>query len=146
MKLIFSTQVETEHELTILAEKILSLVSKGSVILLSGGLSAGKTTLVANFCKTFGIDIVQSPTYSIHHHYSNRQVVIDHFDLYRLESEDELQSSGFFDLLHTHADYKFIEWPDRVKMRDYPLDRPIYKIDIRVDGINSRLIDIYQVN
>ncbi len=146
MKLIFSTQIDSEQEMMIFAEKILGLVPKKSILLLSGGLSAGKTTLVSNICRYFGLNIVQSPTYSIHHRYSNKLVSIDHFDLYRLESEDELQSSGFFDLLSEEADYKFVEWPDRIKTRDYPLDVPLFMVEIQVDGNYSRQIDIYKMN
>lgn len=146
MTLIFSDQINTEQELAILAEKILSIVSKGSILLLSGGLSSGKTTLVSNFCKIFGIELVQSPTYSIHHRYSNKKIIIDHFDLYRLESEEDIQSSGFFDLLNTDADYKFVEWPDRVKTRDYPVGKPLYMIMIKVEGLDSRQVDIYKFN
>lgn len=144
MTLIFSTQIETEHELVILTEKILTLTPKGSILLLSGGLSAGKTTMVSNFCRIFGLELVQSPTYSIHHRYSNAKVVIDHFDLYRLESEDDLQSAGFFDLLNAPADYKFVEWPDRVRLRDYPLDASVFKIEIKVMPSGARQIDIYR--
>ena len=145
MNLIFSAQLETEHELVIFTEKIQNLAPKGSILLLSGGLSAGKTTLVANFCRLFGLEIVQSPTYSIHHRYSNSKIIIDHFDLYRLESEEDIESAGFFDLLSTTADYKFIEWPDRVKMQDYPQDTAVFLIEIKVAG-GGRLIDVFKIS
>lgn len=146
MTLISSTQLETEHELVIFTEKMLSLAPKGSILLLSGGLSAGKTTLVANFCRLFGLEIVQSPTYSIHHRYSNSKVVIDHYDLYRLESEEDIESAGFFDLLNTAADYKFVEWPDRVKLQDYPQSATVFLIEIKVAGTGTRLLDVYKVS
>lgn len=146
MTLVFSTQINTEQELIILIEKILDLISKKSIVLLSGGLSAGKTTLVSNFCKSFGIQIIQSPTYAIHHRYSNKKIVIDHFDLYRLETEEDLQSSGFYDLLNIPADYKFIEWPDRVELQDFPAELSLYKISITAVDVNSRQIDIYKIN
>lgn len=146
MNLIFSTQLGTEHELAIFTEKMLNLAPKGSILLLSGGLSAGKTTLVSNFCRIFGLEIVQSPTYSIHHRYSNSEIVIDHFDLYRLESAEDIESAGFFDLLHIAADYKFIEWPDRVKLQDYPQDSSVFLIEIKVDATGMRLIDVYKLS
>lgn len=146
MNLIFSTQLGTEHELAIFTEKMLNFAPKGSILLLSGGLSAGKTTLVSNFCRFFGLEIVQSPTYSIHHRYSNSRVVIDHYDLYRLESAEDIESAGFFDLLSTEADYKFVEWPDRVKLQDYPQGSMVFLIEIKVDGAGVRLIDVYRAN
>lgn len=146
MNLIFSTQLATEHELAIFTEKVLNFAPKGSILLLSGGLSAGKTTLVSNFCRLFGLEIVQSPTYSIHHRYSNSKTVIDHYDLYRLESAEDIESAGFFDLLNTKADYKFVEWPDRVKLQDYPQDAAVFLIEIKVDPSGMRLIDVYRGN
>lgn len=146
MTLVFSTQINTEQELIILTEKILHLISRNSIVLLSGGLSAGKTTLVSHFCKLFGIQIIQSPTYAIHHRYSNNKITIDHFDLYRLETEEDVQSSGFYDLLNLPADYKFIEWPDKVGLQDFPKGISLYKISITVVGVDLRQIDIYKIN
>lgn len=146
MTLLFNTQINSEQELINLTKKILSMLSKGSVVLLSGDLSAGKTTIVSHFCKIFGIQIIQSPTYSIHQRYSNINTTIDHFDLYRLESEEDIESSGFFDLLHAAADYKFIEWSDRVKNQDFPKGVPIFKILISILDQNSRQIEIYKLD
>lgn len=145
MTLVFSIQIKTEQELIILTEKILSLISRNSIVLLFGGLSSGKTTLVSHFCELFGIHIIQSPTYAIHHRYSNNKIAIDHFDLYRLETEEDVQSSGFYDLLNSSADYKFIEWPDRVGMQNLPIGSSLYRIDIAVVDANSRQIDIYKM-
>lgn len=145
MTLILSTQTNTEQELINLTEKILSLISRNSIVLLSGSLSAGKTTLVSHFCGLFGIQVIQSPTYAIHHRYSNNKIAIDHFDLYRLESEEDVQSSGFYDLLNVPADYKFIEWPDRVELQDFSIGSSLYKISITVIGESSRQIDLYKI-
>ncbi len=146
MTLFYSTQINTEQELNIFAEKLVNILMKGSIVLLSGGLSAGKTTLVANFCKVFGIQLVQSPTYSIHHRYSSKDITIDHFDLYRLESEEDIESSGFYDLLNTESHYKFIEWPDRIKTSDYPQGVPLVMIQINLENENVRLVDLYRIN
>ena len=97
------------------------------------------------FCKLFGIHSAQSPTYPIHQRYVNKNIIIDHFDLYRLESEEDVQSSGFYELLNSSADYKFIEWPERFKVEDIPIEIPIYKIIIKVVGISSRQIDVFKV-
>lgn len=146
MSLVFSTQINTEQELIILTERICDLISKNSVVLLSGSLSSGKTTLVSHFCKLFGIDNVQSPTFAIHQRYSNKNTVIDHFDLYRLESDEDVQASGFYDLLSMPADYKFIEWPERIKERDIQVGQPVYKIVINIVDLSSRQVDVYKVS
>ncbi|MEQ1722853.1 MAG: tRNA (adenosine(37)-N6)-threonylcarbamoyltransferase complex ATPase subunit type 1 TsaE [Pseudobdellovibrio sp.] len=144
MKSIFSRTFESEFVLQASMKSIMSLLEKDSIILMSGVLSAGKTTFVSLFCKEFGLNYAQSPTYAIHQRYSNEAVSVDHFDLYRLETSDEVESSGFFDLLNNSADYKFIEWSERINLQDLPVGKSIYKILIEKTGDTSRKIEIFK--
>jgi tRNA threonylcarbamoyladenosine biosynthesis protein TsaE len=74
-------------------------------------MGAGKTTLIKAICKGLGIgDEVSSPTFSLVNEYSGTDPVL-HFDLYRVESPEELYDIGFEDYLDRRA-YKFIEWPE----------------------------------
>ena len=78
---------------------------------LSGDLGAGKTTFVKAFCKVIGIpDEVSSPTFAIVNEYRNSNKVY-HFDLYRIERQEELYEIGFEEYLDDDA-YIFIEWPE----------------------------------
>lgn len=129
-----------EKDLQALAKEIRATILPQSLILLSGDLAAGKTTLVSYFCGEWGLKFVQSPTYAIHQRYENDLVKIDHFDLYRLETEDQLQSSGFYDLVNEGADYKLIEWPERIKIEDLPMNQPVYRIDLQRIGESERKI------
>lgn len=75
---------------------------------LQGDLASGKTTLVQAFVKVHGIDdLVTSPTFSIHHCYSDE---IHHYDLYNRDFE-ELLSLGILELFGEHGVH-FIEWGD----------------------------------
>lgn len=144
MKLLFTELINSESELSLLASKVRQMISANSNILLVGDLAVGKTTFVAYFCKLFDITVVQSPSYSLHQRYSKENIVIDHFDLYRLETEDEVQASGFFDLLNNAADYKFIEWPDRVQISDFPLNNPLYQIVIKIKDEEARQFELFE--
>ncbi|MEK6626995.1 MAG: tRNA (adenosine(37)-N6)-threonylcarbamoyltransferase complex ATPase subunit type 1 TsaE [Bdellovibrionota bacterium] len=146
MKQVYSENIKSVNELPVLVEKLSKLIAPGSIVLLSGDLAAGKTTFVAYFCKYFKITSVQSPTYALHQRYTNNNIVIDHFDLYRLETEDEVESSGFYDLLNTPADYKFIEWPERVNLSDFPLGKSLYKIVIKVLDGDIRQLELYKIS
>ena len=89
--------------------------STHKMILFSGEMGAGKTTLIASIVKQLGsIDRVSSPTFSIVNEYrcSDGRLVY-HFDLYRIESIDELHEFGFDSYLNTNA-YIFIEWPENL--------------------------------
>jgi len=91
----------------------------GLVISLRGHLGAGKTVFVKGLAVGFGIEpaLVSSPTYVIVNQYPAapdrpRPRPLHHVDFYRLESADELESAGFYDLLG-ERDVVAVEWGDR---------------------------------
>jgi tRNA threonylcarbamoyladenosine biosynthesis protein TsaE len=124
MRTLISASVHSLPELRKFASEVQSVLPPQAVVLLSGDLGAGKTTFVSFFCEELGIRNVQSPTYSIH----NRYPGIDHFDLYRLETRDQLESSGIFDLLEESRGVCFIEWPERLKEGDLSPGRKIFEV------------------
>lgn len=146
MTVVFAAEVKNENELKDRIALVADVIPKNSIILLSGSLSAGKTTFVSHFCNYLKLSMVQSPTYAIHQRYSNVGMIVDHFDLYRLEGEDQIQSSGFYDLLNTPADYKFIEWPERINTADLPMDKSVFKINFEKTGESSRKIEILRLS
>lgn len=82
---------------------------------LSGQLGAGKTLFSRGVADGAGVplDDVSSPTYSIVQSYSGR-LRLHHADLYRLTSEADLFSTGYFDLLEGDGAF-LVEWVDQVK-------------------------------
>lgn len=129
-----------ENELPLVIKEMRDLIAPNSIILLSGDLASGKTTWVSQFCREMGLEYVQSPTYAIHQRYQNREISIDHFDLYRLETEDELQAAGLYDLLDEPADYKMIEWPERINLHDLPLNKPVYALRLEKTSDGERRV------
>ena len=116
------------------AEQIGNILPQNALVLMAGEMGSGKTTFVAEFCKLKGIMIVQSPTYAIHQRYHSDLLEIDHFDLYRLESEDELQASGFYDLLHADDSMKFIEWSEKLIDYDFSGFENVFKLKFQRSG------------
>ena len=127
--------------------EILPLINPGVLFLLEGDLGAGKTTLVTCIGELLGINktALSSPTYSIIQEYKPDKIEklnesqrfsegleqIFHIDLYRLESPEEIESSGLWDLFHyKNNSILFIEWPSRVRKEDWPLDWQIYHINL----------------
>lgn len=90
------------------------------LVLLSGDLGAGKTQLVRWFLEELGVSHVQSPTFAIIEEYESTAGDIDHVDLYRLKSDSDLESSGFWDLLKQDNGLVFVEWADRLPENVWP--------------------------
>ncbi len=91
---------------------------KGLCIALTGDLGSGKTAFVKGFLKSAGInptDVI-SPTFVIMQDYKLKNgVVVYHFDLYRLNFPDDLESFGYNDYIGRKGSISLIEWADKFK-------------------------------
>lgn len=105
------------EEIKNIAVQIQKNLQPGTVLALKGDLGAGKTTLTSVLIKELGFsDRVQSPTFVILRKYVKTQrqdiVQINHFDLYRITSEEELMELDFEGLIRERKTISIIEWPD----------------------------------
>ena len=114
-------------------------VKKGTVIGFIGGLGMGKTAFTSGFVKGLGINAdVSSPTCAICNEYIGNDCRVYHFDMYRIESWDDLYSTGFFDYIDSGA-YILAEWSENV-FGALPDDSVI--IEIEKLGDNDRRFKI----
>jgi tRNA threonylcarbamoyladenosine biosynthesis protein TsaE len=88
----------------------------GEVIGLKGNLGSGKTQFVKGVGEYFQVkDVINSPTFLIVNQYqgidprSNKEITINHFDLYRLRFKEELETIGFMDYINENS-ICIIEW------------------------------------
>ena len=116
-----TTVVSGEHgtmelDLTALADwgrRFGASLTAPALVVLSGDLGSGKTTLVQAICRGCGVrESVTSPTFAIVHWYKGTRWPVFHLDLYRLESPADLTNVGWDDVLAAHA-VVLVEWPER---------------------------------
>ena len=85
------------------------------VILFNGEMGVGKTTLIKEMCQILGVEkTTSSPTFSLVNEYplaDNKMVY--HFDVYRLQSEEEALDMGIDDYLYSN-NWCFIEWSEKI--------------------------------
>ncbi len=91
------------------------------VFCLTGDLGAGKTAMTRGIARGYGFSgRVSSPTFTIMHVYEG-DTTVHHFDLYRIEDEEELDAIGFDGFLREGI--AVIEWPDAYNDRIGPCTR-----------------------
>ena len=99
-----------------LGELLTELLLPPKLIILRGDLGAGKTTLVKGMAAALGAadpDAVTSPTFTLIHEYKGRKSRIFHLDLYRIETEAELETIGLWEITDAGNALVLVEWGDR---------------------------------
>lgn len=123
----------------VVSDHIKDLVNNYTIFLFEGDMGSGKTTLIKQIVKDIGIsENVKSPTFSLVNEYIENDLIIFHFDLYRINKEKELDSIGFYEYLDS-GKLCFIEWPNiaiQYIYKDYVL------IKISVTSDSEREIEI----
>ena len=109
-------KISHESELADIAEKLISFCGDERVVLFDGEMGAGKTTFIKEICNFLEVeDVTSSPTFGIVNEYFSPKVdAIYHFDMYRLEEEEEAYDIGIDEMLYS-GNFCFIEWPERIE-------------------------------
>ena len=99
-----------------LGELLTELLLPPKMVILRGELGAGKTTLVKGMAAALGAsdaDGVTSPTFTLVHEYEGPKTRIFHLDLYRIETEAELEGVGVSEIADAGDALILVEWGDR---------------------------------
>lgn len=104
---------ESAEETEALGAEVAKDLKRGDVVLLSGDVGTGKSTLVRGAARALGVtEPVQSPTYTIGRRYPVAGgLAVSHLDLYRL-ADLGLEEPGLLDDYLTADAISFIEWPE----------------------------------
>ena len=135
--------IDTEKVGIELAEEMLKDSKMPRFIALEGDLGVGKTVFVRGFVSAIVPGAaVRSPTFALVNEYKNRETkkVVYHFDVYRITSEDDLYSIGFYDYIDNGI--CLVEWSENIRYA-FPESYLTVKIE-KNDSQNpdSRLITV----
>ncbi|HEX6152730.1 MAG TPA: tRNA (adenosine(37)-N6)-threonylcarbamoyltransferase complex ATPase subunit type 1 TsaE [Solirubrobacterales bacterium] len=133
--------VETNSaaETEALGARIAERLAPGDVVLLSGELGTGKTTLVRGACRALGVPgPVTSPTFTIGQQYAGGRMPVSHLDLYRLQSLEGEDPALLDDYLRPEG-VAFVEWPAAGSGR---LDRPALEVRLAHADEERRRIEV----
>ena len=108
-------EIDSLSELPRVAEAVIEALDGRSVVLLRGGMGAGKTTLVSRIAAKLGAeDTVTSPTFALVNEYEGRDGTIYHFDFYRINRVEEVFDLGYEEYFYS-GELCFVEWPEMVE-------------------------------
>ena len=116
-KIDISSEKKTEE----IAKKINSEIKPGDTMFLHGEMGVGKTTFIKYLINDFQLKFneklteVTSPTFNIMNEYKVSDLIIKHYDLYRLKSLEELDNLNLFE--KNNKSILLIEWPQIIKKK-----------------------------
>ncbi len=106
---------ESAEETIALGRELAKMLAPPKLVLLRGNLGSGKTTLVKGIAEAFGAaseDDVTSPTFTLIHEYRGSAATLYHIDLYRVDTQRELETLGLDDLMGENS-ILLIEWGEK---------------------------------
>lgn len=138
-------KTHSAEETTDLGRQLAAELKPGSVVLLRGDLGAGKTTLVKGIAEGFKAaeaEAVTSPTFTLIHEYRGPEATLFHIDLYRIDTQRELDTLALDDLMETNT-ILLIEWGE--KFERFRKERDV-EVAIEHKGGDDRLIQFKTQN
>ena len=108
-------EIDSLSDLPRVAEAVVEALDGRNVVLLRGGMGAGKTTLVSRIAALLGAeDAVTSPTFALVNQYEGTEQRIYHFDFYRIDRIEEVFDLGYEEYFYS-GDLCFVEWPENIE-------------------------------
>ena len=133
--------IYTEKDLLLIISEVLALMKGISVITLEGSLGAGKTSFAKALLKKLGVqDEVLSPTFTyVNPYQGDNGLKVYHFDLYRLDSEEDFVDFGFGEYLYQDNSLTLIEWPEVI---DSLLKEGVLRLKFDYEGVDKRTLTV----
>ena len=133
-------EIDALSDLPRVAEEVINSLDGRTVVLLRGGMGAGKTTLVSRIAALLGAeDTVTSPTFALVNQYEGSECRIYHFDFYRIDRIEEVFDLGYEEYFYS-GDLCLVEWPEKVEQL-LPDNTMVVRIEILDPTTRKFIID-----
>ena len=142
-KINLSSEKKTEE----LAEKIIKKLKPGNIVFLYGEMGVGKTTfvryLINKFQKNNKLEMteVTSPTFNLLNEYQFNKFKINHYDLFRIKSNDEIKNLYLFEDMSDSI--TLIEWPEIIEKKpknlielNFEYEKDYRTRSVQIKGLN----------
>ena len=139
MKTVDITDIKKLKQLSL---HLADLLAPAHIVLLEGPLGAGKTQMIRFMVEALGVKEqgISSPAFSLINVYKNsKDRDIYHLDLFRLNTPEELESTGFWDIFSSPS-IVFIEWADKLQKKELPFDWKKLSLKFQFTDKNQRLL------
>jgi len=135
--------ISAENNTAKLAKKFTKYLKKGDVVFLYGEIGVGKTTFVRHLINNFQnnnnllVSEVPSPTFNLLNEYEIKDLIIQHYDLFRLKNADETKNIG---LLENKTEViTLVEWPEKIENKQEKTIELRFEYD---ENLNKRFLTI----
>ena len=136
--------ISLEEKTKLISKKFSKLIKKGDIIFFYGEIGVGKTTFIKHlinnlqFKSELKLTEVPSPTFNIINEYKIDEIVINHYDLFKIKDPKELHNIGIFE--DNSEIVTFVEWPEIIS------DKPKKIIELYFsyeDNFKRRNLEIF---
>ena len=140
--------ISSEETTKELAKDLTHYLKGGEIIYLYGEMGVGKTTFVRHLINQFQknknlhITEVTSPTFNLLNEYDINDLVIKHYDLFRLKDESEIKNLDLFE--NNQSTITLIEWPQLISKNKsiktidliFSYENELNNRSVKIDGLN----------
>ena len=126
-------ELSSENQTEELALRIIKKLKIGNIVFLYGEMGVGKTTFIKYIINNLQKENklkqteVTSPTFNLLNEYQIKQIKINHYDLFRLKTDEELKNLGLFE--DSSNTITIVEWPQLIKEKPKNLIELIFKYE-----------------
>ena len=136
--------ISLEDKTKLISKKFSKLIKKGDIIFFYGEIGVGKTTFIKHLINNLQIENglksteVPSPTFNIVNEYKINEIIINHYDLFKIKNSKELYNIGIFE--DNSELVTLVEWPEIISKKPKKIIELYFNYE---DDFKKRNLEIF---